>query len=82
MNNVKTELKTLNGNNANTAVTKIQEAFKQGPTHVIIDARNTTFTKEQAHKIIERATGSYANKKLPGVVQIYTKEGLVIGGKR
>ena len=83
VNGVKTELKTLNSTNENTAVSKIQEGFKQNfPDRVIVDARKTGITHEQAKRIIERAAGSYADKKLPRVVEIYTKDGIVVGGKK
>ena len=77
VNGVKTELKTLNGNSLNTPVTRIQDGFKQGADTVIIDARKTNITVEQAYIILERATGVYGGK-LPGSVEIWTIEGKVV----
>ena len=77
VNGVKTELKTLNGNSLNTPVTRIQDGFKQGADTVIIDARKTSITVEQAYIILERATGVYGGK-LPGSVEIWTIEGKVV----
>lgn len=69
VNGVKTELKTLNGNSLNTPVTRIQDSFKQGAQRVIIDARKTGITTEQAETIINRASGVYGGE-LPGTVEI------------
>lgn len=77
VNGVKTELKTLNGNSLNTPVTRIQDGFKQGAESVIIDARKTSITTEQAALIIDRAAGVYGGK-LPGTVEIWTTGGKVI----
>ena len=77
VNGVKTELKTLNGNSLNTPVTRIQDGFKQGAQSVIIDARKTGITTEQAATIIDRASGVYGGE-LPGTVEIWTTGGKVI----
>ncbi len=76
---IKTELKTLNGNSLNTAVTRIQEGFNQNAQHVIIDATKTGLTLDDAISVINRARGSYYNKTLPGSVEIWTSEGTIWG---
>lgn len=76
---VKTELKELRNTNINTGITRIQDAFKQNTEAMILDARGTNLTIKQAQEIINRAIGSYPNKKLPGKVEIWTKYGLVKG---
>lgn len=73
---VKVELKTLHGSSLNTPVTRIQEGFKQGAEKVIIDARKTELTLEQANDVIKRALGKYGGN-LPGTVEIWTKDGIV-----
>ena len=79
VNGIKTELKTLNGNSLNTAVTRIQEGFNQNAQHVIIDATKTGITLGDAKSVINRARGSYYNKTLPGSVEIWTSEGTIWG---
>ena len=74
---IKTELKTLKGSSLNTPVTRIGEAFKQGADKVIIDARGTGMTFEQAENTIDRAIGKYGGQ-LPGLVEIWTKGGNVV----
>ena len=81
VNGIKTELKTLQNPNINTGITRIKQAFKQGE-HVIIDARNTSLTIKQAEEIINRAAGTYAKKVLPGLVEIWTKYGIVISSNK
>ena len=71
-----TELKTLNGTSLNTPVTRIQNGFAQGAKTVIIDARKTEMTLEQAQNTIDRAVGIY-NGCLPGNVEIWIKEGVL-----
>ena len=58
-------------------VTRIQDGFKQGAQSVIIDARKTGITTEQAATIIDRASGVYGGE-LPGTVEIWTTGGKVI----
>ena len=41
INGVKTELKTLQNSNANTAITRIQEAFKQGMLYSLMLEKRT-----------------------------------------
>ena len=77
MDGIKTELKTLKGSSLNTPVTRIGEAFKQGADKVIIDARGTGMTFEQAENTIDRAIGKYGGQ-LPGLVEIWTKGGNVV----
>ena len=76
VNGVKTELKTLKGSSLNTPVTRIQEGFGQGAETVIIDARKTGMTLEQADNVMKRVLGIYKNT-LPGIVEIWTKEGII-----
>ena len=76
VDHIKTELKTLHGSSLNTPITRIQEGFKQGADKVIIDARNTSISLEQASSLLDRATGIY-DGKLPGTVEIWTSQGKV-----
>ncbi|RKJ68627.1 hypothetical protein D7X33_24190, partial [Butyricicoccus sp. 1XD8-22] len=69
VNGVKTELKTLKNPNINTGVTRIQKGLKQGAETVIIDGRQAGLTTEQARQIINRATGTYSNNKIPGKIE-------------
>ncbi|WP_138494513.1 RHS repeat-associated core domain-containing protein [Paenibacillus pinistramenti] len=77
VNGVLTELKTLTGTSLNTGVTRIQEAFKQGAAQVIIDARSTNLSLSDAQSILSRAAGTYANKVLPGSVEIWINGSIV-----
>ena len=77
---VLTELKTLNGESLNTPVTKIQRGFKQHASTVILDARKTKLTKDQALQVLVRINGKYKNK-IPGKIEIWTKEGIIYGGQ-
>jgi len=61
----------------NTVVTRIQDRFQQGAETVIIDARNSGLTVEQALEATGRATGTYSDKILPGNVEIWTQFGKV-----
>jgi hypothetical protein len=74
INNVKTELKTLNGTSLNTPVKRITEGFKQGASTVIIDGRKTEITMQDAKTIVNRVIGK--SGELPGIVEIWTKEGI------
>lgn len=74
---VKTELKTLQNPNTNTGMKRIQEGFEQGAEKVIIDARQSGLTPSQAREIIDRAAGKFADKKIPGKVEIWTSEGTI-----
>ncbi|MCM3548605.1 hypothetical protein M4D48_08455 [Alkalihalobacillus clausii] len=77
VNGVKTELKTLKNPNINTGVTRIQKGLKQGAETVIIDGRQAGLTTEQARQIINRATGTYSDNKIPGKIEIWTNAGLI-----
>lgn len=61
VNGVKTEIKTLNGNNINTLVTKVGNALKQvdGTGEIIYDISKANFTSQQMDEIISRLTGRY-----------------------
>ncbi|MED0673650.1 hypothetical protein P4S95_26140 [Aneurinibacillus aneurinilyticus] len=74
---VKTELKTLENPNVNTSITRIQKGLKQDAETVIIDARGAGLTADQARQIINRASGTYPNKTIPGKVEIWTNEGTI-----
>ncbi|WP_244964924.1 hypothetical protein [Paenibacillus barcinonensis] len=74
---VKTELKTLENPNVNTGITRIQKGLKQGAETVIIDARNASLTADQAKQIINRASGTYPDRTIPGKVEIWTSEGTI-----
>ena len=71
INGVKTELKSLQNPNTNTAMKRIQEGFKQGAETVIIDAREASMTANQAQEVLDRAIGKYPNKQFPGNVEIW-----------
>ncbi len=74
---VLTELKSLQNPNVNTGVGRIKDGFKQHAEKVIIDAREAGLTKEQAKQIIDRAKGTYTDRKIPGKVEIWTNEGKI-----
>lgn len=78
INAVRTELKTLVNPNTNTGMKRIQEAFKQNTNDVIINGIDAGLTKSQAEKLLARAVGKYPNKKFPGKVEIWTKEGTIV----
>jgi len=80
VNGVRTELKTINGTSLNTPVTRIQEGFKQNAETVILDARATSLTREQAYAVLDRISGIYRNN-IPGRVEIWTNHGIIIGGR-
>ena len=75
-----TELKTLNGTSLNTPVTRITEGFAQGADTVILDARATGLTVEQANGVLSRIKGIYKNN-IPGKIEIWTNFGTINGGK-
>jgi len=77
---VRTELKTLSGTSLNTPVTRITDGFKQGANTVIIDARATGMTAEQATTVLERVDGIY-NNSIPGRIEIWTNFGIIYGGE-
>jgi hypothetical protein len=77
VNGVKTELKTLKNPNINTGVTRIQKGLKQGAETVIIDGREAGLTSDQARQIINRATGTYSDNKIPGNIEIWTTDGII-----
>jgi len=82
INGVSTELKSLQNPNVNTGITRIKNGFKQNnPATVIIDARGTGLTNTQANQMINRATGTYPNRQLPGRVEVWIDSGMVIGGR-
>ena len=70
-----TEIKTLHHPNTNTGCRRVKDAIKQNAQNVIIDARKADITKEQADEIVNRARGSFPDKKLPINVEILTNEG-------
>jgi RHS repeat-associated protein len=76
---VKTELKSSSGEafNINTAVTQIQDAFKQG-TNALIDTRKFDVSSNQIKEIFERVQGSYRVKgqEVPGKIEVWTQEGI------
>ena len=74
---IKTELKTLENPNLNTGITRIQKGFKQGTETIILDARVAGLTAEQAKQIINRVSGTYSNKTIPGKVEIWTNDGII-----
>jgi RHS repeat-associated protein len=74
LNGVKTELKTLEGEGPNTVKNAIETAAEQGK-QVLIDARGTNLTPEQAANQIARAQGNVGG--LSGRVTILTKSGVV-----
>ena len=76
---VKTELKTLHGTSLNTPVTRITDGFEQGAETVILDARLTELTIEQANTVIDRVNGIYQND-IPGRIEIWTQYGTIYGG--
>ncbi len=75
VNDTITEVKTLNKPNANTGSKDVQKAVKQKAQNVILDARKADITKKQADEIVNRARGSFSDKKLPINVEILTNEG-------
>ena len=79
VNGVSVELKTLQNPNVNTGITRVQDGFKQNAQNVLIDARDLGLTRAQGQEIINRARGTFSNGKLPGKVEIWTSEGIVIG---
>ena len=81
VNGVLTELKTLNGTSLNTPVSKIQKAFNQGASTVIVDGRATDITIEQANGVLSRINGIY-KENIPGSIEIWTNAGIVYGGRR
>ena len=77
VNGIPTELKTIANPNVNTAVTRIKEGFGQNADAVIIDTRGTGLTNAQAMEAINRASGTFSNRQLPGRVEIWTDSGIV-----
>ena len=61
---VPTELKTFNGNNINTLVTKVGDALKQinGEGQIIYDISKAGFTPEQMTEINARLVGKYGEQ--------------------
>ena len=71
---VKTELKTLTGSGPTTIKSAIETAAKQGEK-ILIDARQTGLSAEQAADQIARAQGNIGG--LEGRVTVLTNEGTV-----
>lgn len=71
---MKTELKTLTGEGPNTLKNAIETAAKQGD-QILIDARGTSMTADQAANQIARAQGNIGN--LAGRVTVLTKNGAI-----
>ena len=74
VNGVKTELKTLVGEGPSTLKTAIETAAKQGE-QILVDARGTNMTAEQAANQIARAQGNVGG--LSGRVTVLTNNGVV-----
>lgn len=75
---VKTELKTLQNPNTNTGMKRIQEAFGQGADVVIIDRRKANLTKEQAMEILNQVKGKFQDGQIPGKIEIWINGEIVI----
>ena len=76
INGISTELKTIANPNINTVITKIQNGFQQNAHRVLIDARNSGLTAQQAQEVIIRTVGSYKNK-IPGEIEIWYNGGII-----
>jgi hypothetical protein len=70
---IKTEVKTLEQMGPNTMKNAIETAAKQGE-NIIIDARNTDYTLDQAANQVARAQGNIGG--LEGRITILTKDGV------
>ena len=68
---VKTEIKHLENPNTTTGMGRVKDGFKQNAEKVIVDARGTGLTRQEAQIIIDRARGTFPNKTLPGVVEVW-----------
>jgi len=79
INGVKTELKTLFSTNANTAVTRITQAFAKPADAVLLDARMTTFTASDMQSIFARASGIYGGS-MPGSVEVWLSGNQIVFG--
>jgi len=75
---VKTELKQLQNPNTNTGMGRIKDGFKQNAETVIVDARGSGLTRQQALEIIARARGTYPDGTLPGKVEIWIDGGEIV----
>jgi hypothetical protein len=75
---VSTELKTIGNLNTGTGAKRIYEGFQQGADTVIIDGRDAGLTTHLAQEILQRAAGKYPDKMVPGTVQVWTSEGIII----
>jgi hypothetical protein len=71
---VRTEFKTITVAGPNTLKNQIQDGLKQAP-NVVVDARGTSITKEQAMQQIQRVEGNMGS--VQGRVTILTNEGTV-----
>ena len=74
---VKIEVKSPGGTNTGTAAKRIMEGFGQGAETVVIDGRQAGYSVEQATEAISRAAGKFADKILPGKVEVWTTDGIV-----
>lgn len=74
---LKTIMKEIENTNVNTGITRIQDGFDQGAQNVIIDGRSAGLTTDQANQILNRTTGIYESKALPGQVEIWTNDGVI-----
>jgi len=72
VNGVKTEIKTLNGNNINTLITKVGNALKQvdGTGEIIYDISKANFSQKQMNEIISRLTGRYGKDVVDRIIFI------------
>ncbi len=77
VNGVPTEMKTLQSPNTGTGAKRIYEGLQQGADTVILDGRQAGLTTQQAQEVLSRAAGKYANKQIPGNVQIWTNDGII-----
>ena len=74
---VRTEIKQLRNPSTNTGSKRIKEGFEQNAEKVIVDARGTGLTRQEAQVIIARAKGKYPTGTLPGMVEVWIDGELV-----
>ncbi|MFZ7152104.1 hypothetical protein ACLSYG_17035, partial [Enterococcus gallinarum] len=72
VNGIETEIKTLNGNNINTLVTKVGKALKQidGKGKIVYDISKANFTPQQMDEIISRLIGKYGKDIVDRITSI------------
>ncbi|MBA4538806.1 hypothetical protein H1Z61_17160 [Bacillus aquiflavi] len=65
-------MKTLNGNNINTLITKVNRALKQldGSGDIIYDISKANFTQQQIDEIVARLSGKYGKDILDRIIFI------------